>query len=365
MKLSLIIKALEELAPLVYQESYDNAGLITGNPEDEIRSALLSVDITEEVLEEAISVKANLIISHHPVIFTPLRGITGKTRAERILLQAVRKKVALYCVHTNLDNTIAGVNLPLAMKLGIAHPRILAPVSGELRKLVTFVPLDYADAVRTALFSAGAGHIGKYDQCSYNLKGTGSFRAKETAHPFVGEKGKLHFEKEVRIETVFPKALESAVISSLLAAHPYEETAYDIYPLDNEYTMLGAGMIGKLDRELSKTDFLARVKEKLDCTVIRYSGLPVGGSIKTVACCGGSGSFLISRAIAAGADAFVTGDIKYHQFLDSENDILLVDAGHFETEQHTKEIFYEFLTKKFPNFAIRFSNCNTNPIKYL
>jgi putative NIF3 family GTP cyclohydrolase 1 type 2 len=185
----------------------------------------------------------------------------------------------------------------------------------------------------------------------------------ENAHPFVGEKGKLHFEKEVRIETVYPKALESAVIASLLAAHPYEEAAYDIYPLGNEYPFLGAGMIGTLDRKLNKTDFLARVKEKLDCTLVRYSG-PAKGSIETVACCGGNGSFLISRAIAAGADAFVTGDIKYHQFLDSESDILLVDAGHFETEQSTKEIFYEFLTKKFPTFAIRFSNINTNPIKY-
>jgi dinuclear metal center YbgI/SA1388 family protein len=363
MKLSVIIKALEELAPPVYQESYDNAGLIAGNPEDEIRSALLAVDITEEVLEEAISGSINLVISHHPVIFSPLKRITGKTRAERILLKAVRGNVALYCAHTNLDNMYAGVNLSLAGKLGIKDPRILAPVSGELRKLVTFVPLDHADAVRTALFSGGAGHIGKYDQCSYNLEGTGSFRGLETTHPFVGEKGKLHFEKEARIETVYPKALESGVIASLLAAHPYEEVAYDIYPLDNEYPMLGAGMIGTLDRALSITDFLARVKEKLGCPAMRYSG-PAGGDIKTVACCGGSGSFLISRAIAAGADAFVTADIKYHQFLDSETDILLVDAGHFETEQTTKEIFYEFLTKKFPTFAIRFSNINTNPIKY-
>jgi dinuclear metal center YbgI/SA1388 family protein len=363
MKLSVIIKALEELAPPVYQESYDNAGLIAGNPGDEIRSALLAVDITEDVLEEAVSGKADLIISHHPVVFAPLKGITGKTRAEKILLKAIRKNVALYCAHTNLDTMYAGVNHALAGKLGITNPRILAPVSGELRKLVTFVPLDYADAVRTALFNAGAGHIGKYDQCSYSLKGTGSFRPLEATHPFVGEKGKLHFENEERIETVYPKALESAVIDSLLATHPYEEAAYDIYPLDNIYPMLGAGMIGTLDKALNATEFLAGVKEKLGCRVLRYSG-PPGGDIKTVACCGGSGSFLIPVAIAAGADAFVTGDIKYHQFLDSENDILLVDAGHFETEQYTKEIFYEFLTKKFPTFAIRFSNIITNPIKY-
>ncbi|OFY55185.1 MAG: Nif3-like dinuclear metal center hexameric protein [Bacteroidetes bacterium RBG_13_46_8] len=363
MKLSLIIKALEELAPPVYQESYDNAGLIAGNPEDEIRSALLAVDITEEVLEEALSGRTNLIISHHPVIFAPLKGLTGKTRAERILLKAVRKNVALYCAHTNLDNMYAGINFKLAGKLGIRDPRILAPVSGELRKLVTFVPLDYADAVRTALFNAGAGHIGKYDQCSYNLKGTGSFRGLESAIPFVGEKGKLHFEEEVRIETVYPKAIEPGIIASLLAAHPYEEVAYDIYPLDNEYPLLGAGMIGTLDKALRIKDFLSVVKETLGCPALRYSGSPAG-KIKTVACCGGSGSFLIPGAIAAGADAFVTGDIKYHRFMDHESDILLVDAGHFETEQYSKEIFYEFLTKKFPTFAIRISNINTNPIKY-
>jgi dinuclear metal center YbgI/SA1388 family protein len=363
MKLSVIIKALEEFAPPVYQESYDNAGLLAGDPEDEISSVLLAVDVTEEVLEEALSEKANLVISHHPVVFAPLRGITGKTRAERILLKAIRMNIAIYCAHTNLDNIFAGVNLALAGKLGIADPRILAPVSGELRKLVTFVPLDYAEKVRTALFNAGAGHIGKYDQCSFNLEGTGSFRGLETTHPFVGEKGKLHFEKEVRIETIFPKAMEARITGSLLAAHPYEEVAYDIYPLDNEYPMLGAGMIGTLGRAINHADFLARVKEKLGCSVVRYSG-PSRGRIKTVACCGGSGSFLISRAIAAGADAFVTGDIKYHQFLDYETEILLVDAGHFETEQWMKEIFYEFLTKKFPTFAIRFSNIITNPIKY-
>ena len=363
MKLSLIIKALEELAPPVYQESYDNAGLIAGDPADDIRSALLSVDITEEVLEEALSGKTNLIISHHPVIFTPLKGITGKTRTERILLRAIRMNIALYCAHTNLDNMYAGINLKLAGKLGIRDPRILAPVSGELRKLVTFVPLDFADGVRTALFNAGAGHIGKYDQCSYSLKGTGSFRGMESAIPFVGKKGKLHFEEEARIETVYPKAIEPGIIASLLAAHPYEEVAYDIYPLDNEYPLLGAGMIGTLDKALSKKAFLAGIKETLDCPSLRYSG-PPAGKIKTVACCGGSGSSLIPRAIAAGADAFVTGDIKYHQFMDYESDILLVDAGHYETEQYAKEIFCEFLTKKFPTFAIRFSTIHTNPIKY-
>jgi dinuclear metal center YbgI/SA1388 family protein len=364
MRLSEITAAFEELAPATYQESYDNTGLTVGNPQDEIRAALLTVDVTEEVLDEAIADSINLIISHHPLIFSPLKSITGKTSSERILIKAIHQHVALFCAHTNLDNVYAGVSRKLAEKLGIMNSRILAPVSGELRKLVTFVPVDHADKVRTALFNAGAGHIGNYDMCSYNLEGMGSFRGSEGTNPFVGEKGELHFEKEVRIETIFPKALQSAIVGSLLAAHPYEEVAYDIYPLDNVYPMAGAGMIGEMDAVLEVPVFLSRVKERLGCPIVRYSGT-TKGSIKTVACCGGSGSFLIRRAVASGADAFITGDIKYHQFCEAADELLLIDAGHFETEQYTNEIFYEFLTKKFPTFAIRFSTVNTNPIKYL
>jgi len=363
MRLSEIIAALEELAPASYQESYDNTGLAVGSPQDEIRAALLSVDVTEEVLEEAIANQINLIISHHPLIFSPLRSITGKDRTERVLLRAIRHQIAVFSAHTNLDNVSAGVSRKLAEKLGIMNPRILAPVAGELRKLVTFVPVDHADKVRSALFGAGAGHIGNYDQCSYNLEGMGSFRGSANTNPFAGEKGKLHFEKEVRIETIFPKAMQTAVVSAMMAAHPYEEVAYDIYPLEQLYPMAGAGMIGELDTGLDLPDFLSHVKKRLACPVIRYSGT-AKELIKTVACCGGSGSFLIRQAIASGANAFITGDIKYHQFSDAADELLLIDAGHFETEQYTNEIFYEFLTKKFPTFAIRFSKVNTNPIKY-
>ncbi len=363
MRLSEIIAAFEELAPEAYGESYDNAGLAVGNPQDEISAALLTIDVTEEVLDEAVAEKANLIISHHPLIFSPLKSITGKTSAERILLKAIHKGIALFSVHTSLDNVFEGVSRKLAGKLGIMNPRVLSPVSGELRKLVTFVPVDHADRVRLALFDAGAGHIGNYDQCSYNLEGMGSFRGSDASHPFTGEKGKLHFEKEIRIETVFPKALQTAVVASLLAAHPYEEVAYDIYPLELTYPLAGTGMVGALETGTDLAGFLSLIRERLSCKVIRYSGEP-RGQIKTVACCGGSGSFLIPKAIASGADAFITGDIKYHQFLDAADQLVLIDAGHFETEQYTIEIFYEFLLKKFPNFAIRFSKVNTNPIKY-
>ena len=363
MRLSEIIAALEEFAPAAYQESYDNAGLAVGNPQDEVRSALLTVDVTEEVLEEAIAIQTDLIISHHPLIFSPLKSITGRTRTERILLKAIRDRIAIFSVHTNLDKIYNGVNHKLAEKLGIMNPRILAPVAGELLKMVTFVPIDHADKVRLALFNAGAGRIGNYDQCSYNLEGMGSFRGAEDSHPFTGEKGKLHFEKEIRMETVFPKALQSDVVASLLAAHPYEEVAYDIYPLELHYTQVGAGMIGELEQGLDLTNLLSRIKERLGCPVIRYSGA-ARDRIKTVACCGGSGSFLIPQAVASGADAFITGDIKYHQFIDAADKLIIIDAGHFETEQYTTEIFYEFLIKKFPTFAIRFSKMNSNPIKY-
>jgi dinuclear metal center YbgI/SA1388 family protein len=364
MQLWEIIAVFEELAPLAYQESYDNAGLITGNPQDEIKSVLLTLEVSEEVLEEAIANKINLIVSHHPVIFLPLKSITGKTPTERVILKAIRHNIALFCAHTNLDNVYSGVNLKLAGKLGIRNPRVLAPASGELRKLVTFVPVEHADKVRSALFNAGAGHIGNYDQCSFNLEGMGSFRGSDVTNPFVGEQGKLHFEKEVRIETIFPKAIQSSVISSLFAAHPYEEVAYDIYTLDNEYEKLGAGMLGEMDVSMEAPEFIRWVKKQLGSPFIRYSG-KINRQIKTVACCGGSGSYLMQKAIAARADTFITGDIKYHQFMDAADSILLIDAGHFETEQYTKEIFYEALTKKFPNFAIRFSKVITNPIKYL
>ncbi len=364
MRLSDVIEVLSELAHPAYQESYDNAGLLVGDLQANVDCALLTVDITEEVIDEAVKEKAGLIISHHPVIFAPLKSITGKTMPERVILSAIRENIAIYSVHTNLDKVANGVNYILTRKLGIVNPRILQPVASELRKLVTFVPYDYAEKVRNAIFNAGAGHIGNYDQCSYNIEGIGSFRGSEDTNPFVGEKGKLHFEKEIRIETIFPRVTQSSVISALLKAHPYEEPAYDIYPLDNEYNQIGSGMIGNLAQSMPAMEFLNHVKEKLGCQGIRYSGNTYL-KIQKVACCGGSGAFLISRAISAGADAFVTADIKYHQFLDAAKDILLVDAGHYETEQFTKEIFYEFLMKKLPNFAVRFSKINTNPIKYI
>ncbi len=363
MKLSEIISVIESFAPLSYQEPYDNAGLILGNEDMETEKALITVDVTEDVINEAVEVNAGLIISHHPVIFDGLKKLTGDTYTERIIIKAIQNNLAIYAAHTNLDNIGEGVNFKICQKLGLSDIKILTPADDELRKLVTFVPVDHADSVRSAIFSAGAGHIGNYGECSYNIEGLGTFKGSEDTSPYAGEKGKLHFEKELRIETIFPKALRQQVISALIAAHPYEEVAYDIYPLDNIYAGAGKGMTGKLENDIDELTFLKILKSIFNIKVIKHTKLR-GKKISKVAVCGGSGSFLIKDAISAGADIFVTGDIKYHQFFDADNRILAADVGHYESEQFTKEIFYELLKKNLPKFALHLSEVITNPINY-
>ncbi len=363
MKLKEIVELIESFAPLQYQESYDNSGLAVGDGDMEITRVLLCTDISSEVIDEAVQQGANLVLSHHPVIFSPLKRLTGKTSTERIILRAIQNNIALYCAHTNMDNILDGVNHKICEKIGTQHNRILAPMPNRLRKLVTYVPADHAEAVRNALFSAGAGHIGKYDSCSYNLEGTGSFRAQEGALPYAGKIGDLHFENEIRIETVFPAEIKNKVIGALLRAHPYEEVAYDIYSLENTYERAGAGMIGELDQEMDEQTFMQHVKAAFQCKAIRHSNL-TGRKIKKVAVCGGSGAFMIHDAISAGADVFVTGEIKYHQFFEAEGQILLLDIGHYESEKFTIEIFYDILQKKLTNFAVHFSTINTSPIYY-
>lgn len=363
MKLSDIIKILEDFAPLVYQEDYDNSGLQIGEPGTDIKGILCTVDITKEVLDEAINKDANLIVAHHPLIFSGLRSLTGRSEVELLVKNTIKSDIAIYACHTNLDNISYGVNQKICEKLGITEAEPIIAAKGELLKLVTFVPLKNAEEVRMALFSAGAGHIGNYDSCSYNIEGTGSFRGDDSTNPHVGEKGKLHYEPEIRIETILPKASKSKVLSALFNIHPYEEVAYDLYPLENKYNKIGAGKIGNLKSEMHTDEFLNLLKKTFKSSCIRYSG---GNNIpiKKVAVCGGSGSFLIKHALMKGANAFVTGDIKYHQFFENENKMLLADIGHFESEQFTKEIFYEILSKKIPNFAVHLSEIKTNPIKY-
>jgi dinuclear metal center YbgI/SA1388 family protein len=363
MKINDIIKALEELAPFSLQEDYDNAGLILGDPGADITGCLVCLDVTEAVILEAAHTKCNLVLSHHPVIFRGLKKLTGQTMTERIIELAIRENIALCSMHTNLDNVAGGVNRMLAQKLGLVNLSILKTTPGLLRKLVTFCPLDHAQNVREAIFSAGAGHIGEYDQCSYNSEGQGSFRAGNNAHPFVGKKGELHFEPEVRIETIFPVYLQRNIIAAMIDAHPYEEVAYDIYPLDNEFNRAGAGMIGDLPGKVSEKDFLQTVKETLKTPFIRHSPL-TGRMVSKVAVCGGSGSFMIPDAIRQKAEIFVTGDVKYHQFFEAEGKLVIVDAGHYETEQFTCNLLADYLKEKFAKFAVRISETPVNPVNY-
>jgi dinuclear metal center YbgI/SA1388 family protein len=358
-----IVAELEKLAPLDYQESYDNAGLIVGSLDAAISSALLCFEVTEDVVDEAIEKQVNLVISHHPVIFGGLKKINGRNATERIVIKAIRNNIALYAAHTNLDSVRGGVNTVLAGKLGLSDIRILSPVEKTLFKIVTFVPDAHCEKVRQAMFDAGAGHIGNYDSCSYNIKGMGTFRGDENTNPFVGEKGALHSEPEIRIETVAKKEQVNKVIAALKQNHPYEEPAYDVYQLENRYENAGLGAIGVLPDYVDAAEFLATIKRALPpVKVIRHNAL--FKKVKTVAVCGGAGSGFIKDAIAAGADIFVTGDCRYHQFADFRNEIILADTGHFESEYFATEIFYNVINEKFPNFAAELSRGIYNPVEY-
>lgn len=355
---------LESIAPLALQENYDNSGLIIGDSETEVRGLLITIDATEDVVDEAIKLNANLIIAHHPIIFSGLKKLNGKNFIERTIIKAIKNEIAIYAIHTNIDNLSYGVNSKIAEKLGLIDTKVLEPGKNQLVKLVYFVPKDFADVTRNSVFEAGAGHIGKYDMCSFNSLGNGTFRAGEGTNPFVGKKDELHSEEELRVEVILPNYLLKNVINSLITSHPYEEVAYDVYPLNNEFSGTGSGIIGNLKTEVLEMDFLKTLKEIFMAQGIRYTNL-LKKPIKRVAVCGGSGSFLLQQAINQKADIFISSDFKYHQFFDAENKIIIADIGHFESEQFTKELIYELLIKKFPKFAVHFTEVNTNPINYL
>ena len=354
---------IESLAPLCYQESYDNSGLLIGSPSDDVNCALISLDVTEAVIDEAISKGVNLIIAHHPLIFRGIKSINDQSETGRCIIKAIKNSIAVYIAHTNLDNVLDGVNNKICNKLGLSGCEILSPLSGQLNKLVTFIPIEYKTKVQEAVFQAGAGHIGNYDSCGYTTDGNGSFRGSDVSQPFVGNCGELHFEPEVRFETIFPSSLKNKVIRALLESHPYEEVAYDIYPLENKYLLAGSGMIGELPEEIEETEFLRKIQHTFNLKVIRHSSL-LGLMVKRVAVCGGAGSFLIPEAVRSRATMFLTGDLKYHQFFEAENKIVLADIGHFESEQYTSELIYELIIKKFPNFAVRLTEASTNPVNY-
>ncbi|MCX6325942.1 MAG: Nif3-like dinuclear metal center hexameric protein [Bacteroidia bacterium] len=364
MKLKDLCSFLDSVIPLSFQEGYDNSGLQVGSPEKEVYSAMVTLDVTEGVLNEAGFAGCDLIISHHPLIFNGIKSLTGKSVTERLLLKAIKQEIAIYSAHTNLDVISTGVSRIMAEKLKLQNIKVLSPLKNRLLKLVTYIPESYLEKVREELFEAGAGVIGNYDKCGFTTQGTGSFRGNENAKPYFGEKGKIHFEKEIRFETVLFSHLKEEVIKALLAVHPYEEVAYDIYTLENTNVEVGLGCVGEFSDAMGEEDFLQLVSSVFDAKGVRYSK-PTGKSVRKIALCGGSGASLINIAIASGSDAFITADIKYHNYFDAENTILLVDAGHFESEKFSTEILYDLIIKKFPKFAVRFSETNTNPINYL
>ena len=363
MKIKEITNYLESIAPLHYQESYDNAGLLVGDASREIDVALITLDCTEEVVEEAIENNCNLIIAHHPIIFSGLKKITGQNYVERTIIKAIKNDIAIYAIHTNLDNIKTGVSAKIAEILGVENCKILSPKKDLLRQLAVYCPVSDTEKVKEALFQAGAGDIANYDECSFSAKGEGTFRANESCDPHIGNIGERHTEKEEKIEVIFPKYKENTIISALKQAHPYEQVAYQIYILDNIHENVGAGIVGELAQKVDANRFLEMLKTKMQTDCIRHTKL-VKNQIKRVAICGGSGSFLLSNAICEKADIFITADFKYHEFFDGENDIIIADIGHFESEQFTKDLIYDLLSKKFSKFAVRLSKVNTNPINY-
>ncbi|HEY0669194.1 MAG TPA: Nif3-like dinuclear metal center hexameric protein [Sphingobacteriaceae bacterium] len=364
MKIKQLTDFLETVAPLAYQEEYDNSGLIIGDPDREISEALISLDGTEAVVDEAIEKGIKLIISHHPIVFRGLKKFNGRNYVERVVLKAIKHDIAIYAIHTNFDNVLDGVNKKICDKLGIKDCTILSPREGALKKLVTFCPDAQAENVRQAMFNAGAGWIGNYSECSYNTEGFGTFKAGKDTDPYVGEIGSRHKEAEVRIETIYPANIERKVIAALYESHPYEEVAFDLYPVSNPYPQVGSGMIGNLETDQDEMEFLKRVKQELKTAVIRHTNLR-GKKVRRVAVCGGAGSFLLANALSAGADVFITADFKYHEFFDADGKLVIADVGHFESEQFTQELLLEIITEKFRNFALRLTIHNTNPINYL
>lgn len=364
MKIREVLSAIEQLAPLPLQEGYDNSGVQVGDINQEVRGVLIAIDVTEDVMTEAVRLNCNLVISHHPLAFRSFKSLTGRNYVERCMIKACKHDIVVYAAHTNLDNAVGGVNYELARILGLQQVKILAPQRKVLSKLVTYVPLSHADNVRAVLFNAGAGNIGNYDSCSFNILGEGTFKVGEGTSPFVGEQGVLHREQEVRIEVILPIYKQSEVLNALLAAHPYEEPAYDFYLLENSWAQAGSGIVGTLPEPMEEEDFLYYLKDTLKLSSIQHSTY-LGKQIQEVALCGGSGSFLIPNAISYRADIFITGEAKYNDFYDVENKILLATVGHYESEVCTKNIFYNLLSSKFPDLELNLSQFDENPVKYL
>ena len=362
-KIKDITQYLEQFAPLDYQESYDNCGLITGSDNWEVTGVLLTLDCTEAVVEEAIRDNCNLIIAHHPIWFRPIKKLSGQTYVERTIVKSIKHDVAIYAIHTNLDNVKLGVNHKLAEKLGLLKTKVLAPKANTLMKLITFSPKDNTSKVLHALHQAGAGAIGNYEECAFITEGTGTFKPNDQANPHIGRKHELEKVNEDRIEVIIEKTSKNQILEALVNSHPYEEVAYYFQELDNTNQNIGAGMIGDFEKGMDQQDFLQYTKERMGTPCLRHTALSEK-PIKKVAICGGAGSFLIKNAIKLKCDAFITSDLKYHEFFDADDRLLVIDIGHYESEVSTKDLLRDLLNKKFSKFAVRLSKIDTNPIRY-
>lgn len=365
MRVKDVANFLDNIAPAAYQESYDNAGLIVGNMNDEVHGVLVCLDSIEETIEEAKEKNCNLIVAHHPILFSPLKKLNGASYIERTIIKAIQNNIAIYAVHTNLDNMyFNGVNTKICEKIGIKNYKILAPKYNVLRKLVSFAPVDAAEKIRNALFGVGAGVLGDYDECSFNALGMGTFKGNDQTNPSVGEKGKRHHVAEMRIEITFPIHLQNAVKKALIENHPYEEVAYDIYDIKNEHPRIGAGIIGDLEAPMSIKDFLKKLKEVMNVGALRYTH-STHKKVQKIAVCGGAGSEFLKYAIQQNAEVYISADFKYHQFFDAEKRIVIADIGHYESEFSTIELLHSLISQKFPNFAVHMTQLNTNPVSYL
>ncbi len=354
---------IEELSPLPYAEDFDNVGLLVGDYKTKVTGVLVTLDTLEKTIDEAIEKKCNLIVSFHPIIFKGLKKFNGSDYVERVVIKAIKNDISIYAMHTALDNSFKGVSAKMCEIIGLKNTNILLPQKNTIKKLTTYIPHENAEKLRNSLFAAGAGNIGNYDNCSFNIQGKGTYRGNDLSNPTLGEKGKLHVEPETMISVIFEKHLENKILKSLFDNHPYEEVAYEIITLDNIHQNIGMGMIGELENDIKVQDFLQLLKDRFDLKSIRHSALS-DKKIKKVAVLGGSGSFAIEKAISTGADIYITADLKYHDFFKAENKIILADIGHYESEQFTKTLLVDYLTKKISNFAIILSEKNTNPINY-
>ncbi|MEN9742603.1 MAG: hypothetical protein RLZZ65_408 [Bacteroidota bacterium] len=364
MKLSAITLFLEQQFPLSLQESYDNAGLIYGHLDQEINGAIVCLDSTEAIVDEAIAANCNLIIAHHPIVFKGLKKLTGQTYIERVIEKCIQHRIALYAIHTNLDNHLFGVNQRIAQKIGLQNTRILRPLQNEILKLVVYVPVENFQELDNAILKAGAGQIGNYSDCHFRSEGIGTFKPNQGAQPVLGQIGTREEVQEIKLEYVVNRFAISAVLSAMKHAHPYEEVAYELIALENKHQHYGAGLIGHLDKPMDSLEFLKMVKAKFEAGAVRYTAL-IKKEVQTIALCGGSGSFLLNDAIRSKADLYLSADFKYHEFFDAESKIIIADIGHFESEQFTSELLTEKIKENFPNFAIRLTKLNTNPVNYI